>query len=185
MDFDKPVIVQLENDSASLTIDSFGGAITSFRLKENEINPWSFAFRKEQIPANNTDGANYQVHFACIGRWGEPSAGEIIAGLVNHGEPANIQWTIAERSAAVLNMNVVGFKEGLCVDRTVEMDQHSPVYAVKETITNINSLGRMYNIVQHPTLAAPFLDENTLVDCNAWYGFDQSHYKNILANIIK
>ena len=185
MDSDKPVIVQLENDSASLTIDSFGGAITAFRLKENEINPLSFAFAKEQMPANNTAGANYQGHFGCIGRWGEPSAGEINAGLVNHGEPANIQWTIAERSDAVLNMYVVAAKEGLRVDRIIEMDQHSPVYAVKETITNINSLERMYNIVQHPTLAAPFLDENTLIDCNALDGFDQAHYKNISAHIIE
>jgi hypothetical protein len=185
MDSNKPVIVQLENDFASLTVDSFGGAITAFCLKENEINPLSFAFSKEQMPDSNKAGANYQGHFACIGRWGEPSAGEVNAGLVNHGEPANMQWTIAESTDAVLKMYAVAAKEGLKVDRTIIMDQDNPVYAVEETITNINSLGRMVNIVQHPTLAAPFLDEHTLVDCNALNGFDQAHYKNILGNIIK
>ena len=44
------------------------------------------------MPANNKAGAPYQGHFACIGRWGEPSAGEIKAGLPNHGEAANILW---------------------------------------------------------------------------------------------
>lgn len=177
--------IKLENDSASIIIDPSGGAISSFLLKGKEINPLSFSFSKEQMPSNNKAGANYQGHFLCLGRWGEPSAGEIKAGLPNHGEPANIEWTIKERSNNRLQINTIATKEGLKVSRILLMDEHNPVYAVKEMITNINPLGRLYNIVQHPTLAAPFLDQSTIIDCNAATGFDQAFYKDISSNIIK
>lgn len=176
--------IKLENDSASLTVDPFGGAITAFRLAGNQVNPLSFVFATEQMPANNKAGANYQGHFACIGRWGPPSAGEIKAGLPNHGEPANIQWTIKEKEETGLQMQAIASKEGLQVDRTIVLDKQSPVYFVKEIVANINPLGRLYNIVQHPSLAVPFLDQNTIIDCNALHGFDQAHYKQIASNTI-
>lgn len=185
MSITKAASVKLQNDSVYLTIDPFGGAITAFCLKANDINPLSFAFTKEQMPENNKAGANYQGHFVCIGRWGEPSAGEIKAGLPNHGEFANSSWTITQQHEAFLQMQTVAAKEGLQVDRTIVMDQDSPVYIVKEVITNINSLGRLYNIVQHPTLAVPFLNETTIVNCNASKGFNQALYKEILSNVIE
>jgi hypothetical protein len=130
------------------------------------------------MPANNKAGANYQGHFACIGRWGQPSNGEIISGLPDHGEPANIQWTIEEQRHSLV-MKVLAGKEGLEVKRIITMDEYAGVYAVKEKVTNINPLGRLFNIVQHPTLAAPFLNECTVVNCNGTAGFDQAVYKNI------
>ena len=178
-------VVQLQNDTACLTIDPFGGATTSFRLQANDVNPLSFVFSKEQMPSNNKAGASYQGHFTCIGRWGPPSAGEISAGVPDHGEPANIAWTIEESGRNKMAMNVLAKKEGLKVCRKILMDQNNPVYRISEMMTNINPLGRLYNIVQHPTIAAPFLDENTIVDCNATKGFDQALYKNILANTIE
>jgi hypothetical protein len=45
---------------------------------------------------------------------------------------------------------------------------------VQETVTNENKLGRVYNMVQHPTIGPPFLDEDVLVDTNARQGFMQS-----------
>src|SRR4029078_5209460 len=65
------------------------------------------------------------------------------------------------------------------------MDEQSPVYSVRELVTNINPLARLFNIVQHPTLAAPFLNEATVVDCNGTKGFDQAFYKNISTNQIE
>src|SRR5689334_16816575 len=83
----------LENNFCSLTVDSFGGAITNFHLKNiAQINPLSFAFTKEQMPENNKNGAPYQGHFLCAGRWGLPSENEIKNGVPNHGEAANIVW---------------------------------------------------------------------------------------------
>jgi hypothetical protein len=55
------------------------------------------------------------------------------------------------------------------------MDEQVGLYKVSETVTNVNPLGRLYNIVQHPTLAAPFLKNNTRIQCNALKGF---HFKN-------
>jgi hypothetical protein len=184
MNFSKPSIFHLQNDAARLIVDPFGGAITAFRLHHSDINPLSFIFPDEQMPANNKAGANYQGHFACIGRWGPPSNGEMIAGLPHHGEPANIQWTIEEQQLHHLAMKVLAEKDGLKVRRIITMDEHAPVYAVKEMVTNINPLGRIFNIVQHPTLAAPFLNEATIVDCNGTTGFDQAFYKDILNNKI-
>src|ERR1700755_3260544 len=89
----------LENSLCSLTVDSFGGAITNFHLKdEQQINPLSFAFTQEQMPENNKNGAPYQGHFLCLGRWGLPSEGEIKTGVPNHGEAANIHWEIQNQT---------------------------------------------------------------------------------------
>ena len=41
------------------------------------------------------------------------------------------------------------------------------------TVTDSNKLGRAYNMVQHPTLGPPFLDENVVVNANATKGFRQ------------
>jgi hypothetical protein len=63
---------------------------------------------------------------------------------------------------------------GLEVGRVVRLSRESPVFTVTERVTNTNKLGRVYNMVQHPTVAPPFLDEQTLVDSNARHGFMQS-----------
>ena len=185
MNSPKSSIIQLQNTSCCLAIDPFGGAVTAFGLHNSDINPLSFIFSNEQMPSNNRAGANYQGHFACIGRWGAPSNGEILSGLPHHGEPANIQWTIEDEQQQGLVMKVVAQKEGLKVRRIITMDEYSPVYSVRELVTNINPLGRLFNIVQHPTLAAPFLNEATVVDCNGTNGFDQAFYKNISTNQIE
>ena len=155
MNASNPGVVTLENTSAFLRVDSFGGAICAFQLNGSAINPLSFRFSKEQMPANNLAGAPYQGHFACIGRWGQPSAGEMEAGIPNHGEPANIEWQVEKQSQTKLVMKTVAAKEGLEVNRTISMDAAHPVFSVEETVTNIHALGRLYNIVQHPTLATP------------------------------
>jgi hypothetical protein len=40
--------------------------------------------------------------------------------------------------------------------------------------TNIGKLGRIYNMVQHPSIAPPFLDEETFVDANVGGGYSQA-----------
>jgi hypothetical protein len=170
--------IVLENTLSFLSVDLFGGAFTNFHLKDaDNINPLSFAFTKEQMPENNKSGAPYQGHFLCLGRWGLPSEGEIKAGVPNHGEFANILWTKKENSDDKLFMEATANKEGLHVERKIQLDKNHPVFAVKESVTNLQPLGRLYNMVQHPTLAAPFLDESTIIDCNATIGFDETFYK--------
>ena len=174
----------LQNKSASIEVDLFGGAIIDFHLQEHPVNPLTFHFTKKQMPANNKAGAPYQGHFACIGRWGEPTAGEIKAGLPNHGQPANMLWQIKRRpSKNKLQKEVTSPMEGLHIRRSITMDKQLPLYHVKETITNINTLGRWYHVVQHPTIAAPFLDNSTVINCNASKGFEYrnaGNYRNHL-----
>ncbi|HNP22588.1 MAG TPA: hypothetical protein PKM63_13725 [Panacibacter sp.] len=168
-------IITINNQSATLSVDLFGGAIVDFHLIKAFVNPLSFCFTKTQMPANNKAGAPYQGHFACIGRWGEPSAGEIKAGLPNHGEAANILWQQEQMGKGNLSTQAVCKKEGLHVARTINLNKESAVFSVEETISNINNLGRLYNVVQHPTIAAPFLSGETIVNCNAAKGFE---YRN-------
>ncbi len=162
----------LENGSGCLEIDLFGGAITSFKLHEGEINPLSFRFSAEQMPANNKAGAPYRGHFLCLGRWGLPSEGEIKAGVPDHGQIANIMWQAEEGDQTQFEMQTHSELEGLHVKRLIQMDINSPVYIVNEEVTNTNPLGRLYNMVQHPTLGRPFLDDTTIINCNAGLGFD-------------
>jgi hypothetical protein len=182
MNVDQVAVATITNNVAGLSVDPFGGAITRFELAGSGINPLGFHFTSEQMPANNKGGANFQGHFICLGRWGLPSAGEINSGIPNHGEPANSRWTITGERSLELRMQTLAGKEGLAVERLLLLDAENAVYLVKESVKNINPLGRLYNMVQHPSFADPFLDETTIVDCNAAQGFDQAHYKAIPAN---
>ena len=176
-------LVSIQNKNCSLTLDLNGGAITDFHLASNKINPLSFAFSKDQMPENNKEGAPYQGHFLCLGRWGEPSVGEIKAGLPNHGEIANILWHQVETNQdIILEMQTSGKREGLSVQRKIVLDQHEAIFIIKEKVLNINPLGRLFSMVQHPTLAAPFLDNQIIVNSNATIGFDQLDYKDISSN---
>ncbi len=168
----------LHNKACSLEIDLHGGAITDFHLHDGKINPLNFRFSKEQMPPNNQAGAPYQGHFLCLGRWGEPSAGEIKAGVPDHGEIANILWEPGEANPLKLSMVADAKLEGLHINRTIQMDPHHAVYIVRETVSNINPLGRLYNMVQHPTLAAPFLSNDTVISCNAETGFNYKFFKD-------
>lgn len=167
----------LENDSCLVTVDLHGGAFTSFILKGRDVNPLNFAFTNEQMPVNNRSGAPYQGHFLCAGRWGPPSAGEVRAGIPDHGEIANISWEKIAQHTRSLEMRATAHEEGLQVSRAVIISSQNPVIRVSETLTNIHRLGRLYNVVQHPTLSAPFLTDATVVDTNAITGFDQAFYR--------
>lgn len=171
-------IITLQNKSAALSVDLSGGAIVDFHLHDDKVNPFTFRFTKKQMPANNKAGATYKGHFACIGRWGEPSAGEIKTGLPNHGEAANIMWQQNKTSSASITMYADCIKEGLHVTRTISLDKQLALFHVKETISNKNVLGRLYNVVQHPTIAAPFLTEETIINCNAAKGFEYRNAEN-------
>lgn len=164
----------LHNETASLSVDLFGGAIKDFHLKALQVNPLSFAFSLAEMPENNRQGAPYQGHFLCLGRWGAPSDGEIRAGLPHHGQAANILWNeIPADHPSTIIMHATAPLEALQVNRALQMDDRQAVYAVEEQVTNTGALGRLYSMVQHPTLGAPFLDHTTIVDCNATTGFDQ------------
>lgn len=170
--------IKMSNGTSVLTFDLYGGAITDFHLNENPVNPLSFRFDAEDMPQNNRKGAPYQGHFLCLGRWGQPSVGEMKSGIPNHGQPANMLWERLDNEAdQSYCMQAKSMLEGLHVKRRIQMEPETAAYVVNETVTNINPLGRFYNMVQHPTLAAPFLDETTVINCNAQRGFNNAFSK--------
>jgi hypothetical protein len=166
--------LSLENTKAAVVVDAYGGAITGFYLKEDGLNPLSFELPLDEMPSRDAT-ISYKGHFLCLGRWGPPSAGEQAAGVVKHGDFATIRWeALPGHNDGELLMRAVSQVEGLQVKRRILLDKQSPVYFVEEAVTNVNPLGRFYNMVQHPTIAAPFLDSTTRVFCNAGTGFCQS-----------
>ena len=60
---------------------------------------------------------------------------------------------------------------GLQLPRTMHLSEDSAVLNVHEAVTNTNGLGRLYNNVQNANIQTPFLDETTILDCNATTGF--------------
>lgn len=165
---------RLHHEHLSLTVSLYGGAFTDLRVPEGTINPFSWGLRPEQMPPNNREGAAFQGHFLCLGRWGAPSAGEIKAGIPHNGEPTNGWWTHIQASPTHLIMEADAPKDGLHILREMRLEIGAPVFHVSETVTNVASLGRVSNLVQHPTLGPPFLDTTTRINTNAGPGFLQS-----------
>ena len=164
----------LRNQTAQVSIAHDGGGIVELRFRDNSTNPlnWEITPDLETKPP----GKPYlRGHFLCLDRWGAPSQAEIDNGVPFHGEAPRIVWQAARTRPDSLQgtMRCALPLAGLRVRRTVELHATSAVLKVTEEVTNINKRGRIFNMVQHPSIAPPFLDETTLVDSNAAHGFWQ------------
>ena len=118
-------------------------------------------------------------HFLCLDRWGPPSEAERRNGMPFHGEASRVMWRLAVPPRVIAEhleaeMSAVLPLAGLQVVRRIRSSQNAAFFSVTERVTNTNRLGRIYNMVQHPTIAPPFLDAHTLVDSNGTRGFVQS-----------
>ena len=158
----------MHNEQCSITIDKLGGGIVDFHLREQGVNPLNFNFLHQ---SKYHDDLYFKGHFLCLGRWGDPSPGELAAGLNKHGEFLKLKWK-AVKEDNTINMSASSKLEGLSIERKMELSKQSPCFKIIEKVRNDNVLGRMYNMVQHPTIANPFLNEETIVECNATLGFD-------------
>jgi hypothetical protein len=159
--------VTLENGTARAVFQLAGGSLTDFHLKDQKLNPFTWEPRGDNA-ANRPRG-----HFVCFDRWGQPSAAELKNGMPFHGEATRVAWTKESGGAAEVRMTALLPMAGLAIERHARMGGAGSL-RVTETVTNRNKLGRMYNLVQHPTIAPPFLDASTVVDTNAKRGFMQS-----------
>ena len=162
----------LKNDKARLVLDIAGGSISEFRFNDSELNPLNWGRR------NPGDQPGSMGHFLCCDRWGPPSDAEGKNGMPYHGESAKVVWRVlqdTETTAAGIHARMAADLPlaGMAVDRSVTLAPSSPFFVVSETITNNNKLGRIFNIVQHPTIGPPFLEENCVVDSNGRRGFAQ------------
>jgi hypothetical protein len=173
-------MIILKNNRATVGVDLYGGAIIDFRMRGSDINPLTFKLTPEQMPDNNKPGACYQGHFACIGRWGAPTPGELKAGHPNHGQAAMLQWQEVGKTDSSVTMQVDCPLDGLSTFRELELSEHTAAFRVSEKVKNTAQLGRLYNIVQHPTLSAPFLNSMTRVDSNATFGINYDFATNPL-----
>jgi len=111
-------------------------------------------------------------HFLCLDRWGQPSEAERKNGMPFHGEATRVEWKVESSTGTSVTMSAALPMAGLTVRRTAVL--RGAVLEVTEAVTNTRQLGRPYNMVQHPTIGPPFLDESTVVDSNARKGFMQS-----------
>lgn len=158
-------MILLENDKISLKIALIGGAYTDFHLKGGLLNPINWSLEDETNPP-------FKGHFLCFDRWGPPSEGERREGFHHHGEVNSQHWQLSDLSGSSCVMRCSLPMGKLELTRQVTLPSGEPLFVVSEKIRNLNSYGRMFNIVQHVTLAPPFLDKGTLIDNNTEKGFE-------------
>ncbi|HAA49284.1 MAG TPA: hypothetical protein DCE43_06150 [Planctomycetaceae bacterium] len=172
----EPGEVILKNQRVALGVTTAGGGIIEFRLAGEAVNPlnWTIHGLEPVQP-----GKPYlRGHFLCLDRWGAPSEAEAERGVPFHGEAPRINWKLSRapkpgQEFPHLRMECRMPLAGLSVVRTIRLSRSASVARVHEKVTNNRNLGRIYNMVQHPSIAAPFLDETTLIDTNATFGFLQ------------
>lgn len=177
----KNSVVHLKNDSLTVSVDLWGGAIVNLALTGNKINPLDWNVSQNEMPENNRNGAPFQGHFLCFGRWGGPTEGEIKAGIPHNGEPANHIWQQTKASAEEIKMEVTAPLENWSVNRTVRLSENQACFVVEESFTNPEHFGRFTTIVQHATFGGDFLDNTTIVNSNAGAGFNQALIANSLS----
>ncbi len=162
--------ILLENNRVILNISLQGGSYTDFHLKDFPLNPLNWMISNPALPP-------FRGHFLCFDRWGPPTEAEKLNGFQHHGEVNTVKWKILKKPFTVNGNTACSMKcrlpmGKLELTRYVELPQKEPVFIVTEEIKNLNPYGRMYNIVQHVTLAPPFLDVNTIFDNNTEKGFE-------------
>jgi len=167
----RPTVV-LDGQTAQVMVDLGGGSIVQFQFKDQRLNPLSWT-SGEPAPAHPMG------HFLCLDRWGAPSQAESQNGMPFHGEASHVTWNVDERpnlagGATHMEMGATLPMAGLEIKRRMRLSEGSALLRVSESVTNTKKLGRVYNMVQHPSIAPPFLDETTLVDANGRKGFMQS-----------
>lgn len=166
---ERPSLI-LDNSTAQLVVDLLGGSIVSFQFTDQCLNPLVW----------NNEGDSQEPrqmgHFLCLDRWGSPSKAEAKNGMPYHGEAGLVQWQVidppfSDQGLIRTRMRAHLPIAGLDVRRSILLYPNSAFFTVSERVTNLNPLGSVLNMVQHPSIGPPFLDENTLVDANAGQGF--------------
>jgi hypothetical protein len=176
---ERPLLI-LDGKAAKLVVDLGGGSIADFHLKSNKLNPlqwdsWDFSDTPEADPPMEPRSMG---HFLCLDRWGPATEAELGHGMQWHGEATRVWWTtnsqpVKKDGQLHADMSAELPLAGLKVTRTIRMSEKESIFSVSEAVTNTRHLGRIYNIVQHPTIGPPFLDESTIVDANGTRGFMQ------------
>jgi hypothetical protein len=164
--------VVLDAGAAQAAVDLGGGSIVQFQFKDQRLNPLTWK-------SGEPGAAHPMGHFLCLDRWGPPSEAESRNGMPFHGEASHVVWKVLRgptrtggqiQAELAATLPIAGFQ----VIRRMQLSDNAALLRVSESVTNTGKLGRVYNMVQHPSVAPPFLDETTVVDSNAGKGFMQS-----------
>ena len=160
----------LENPVARLTVDLLGGSFVEFQFQDQKLNPlvWN--------NSGEPDQPRQMSHFLCLDRWGWPSKAEAAGGMPYHGEAGLVEWRIVDPPRVTVggvraHLRTTLPMANLAVSRRIHLDCKEAVFTVTESVTNLNQLGSVLNMVQHPSIGPPFLDERTVIDANATEGF--------------
>ncbi len=154
--------VTLDNGIAKMDISLNGGVITELSLNTIDLNP-----------------IHQYGHFICFDRWGPSSPEDLALGIPWHGNASKISWTLHQEP---IQKEDHYFAEMSCIlpivklglNRKIYLNGNSSVFKVVEEISNHNDSAKVFNLVQHPTIGAPFLDETTIVDTQVDSGYSQS-----------
>ncbi|MFN9754286.1 MAG: hypothetical protein ACK55L_02675 [bacterium] len=157
-----PPLWTLKSPQATVAFDLRGGSLVDFRLAGNNVHPFNWV---QNVEAKVEP---LRGHFVCCDRWGAPSDAEAARGVPYHGEAPRVLWKATGPRSLSAHLPLANFT----IER--DCDLAGDTLHVRERVTNRNPTGRVYNIVQHPTIAPPFLDEKTFVDANAGLGFAQT-----------
>lgn len=162
--------MELKNKKVLLGVNLTGGSYFDFHFKDLPVNPINFLTKHPDQPG-------VMGHLLCFDRWGPPTDSERANGFLHHGEVNSQEWKILEEPQTKDGLTVCSMQcslpmGGLQLTRKIEMAEDEPVFFVTEEIRNLNKYGRMFNIVQHVTIAPPFLNRWTLIDNNTEKGFE-------------
>ena len=159
---ERPLLI-LDGKAAKLVVDLGGGSIADFHLKSNKLNPlqwdsWDFSDTPEADPPMEPRSMG---HFLCLDRWGPATEAELGHGMQWHGEATRVWWTtdsqpVKKDGQLHADMSAELPLAGLKVTRTIRMSEKESIFSVSEAVTNTRHLGRIYNIVQHPTIAVSY-----------------------------
>jgi len=168
--------IKFYGDNIRMLINPFGGNIIGLETgNAYNVNPLTWQLSREQMPSNNKEGAPFQGHFLCTGRWGAPTEGEIAMGVPHNGEASNSLWKITYNSDSLLQIHAVAQDDHMEILRNFRKGPVAGSFYVSENFTSTSTVLRINNIVQHVTLGPPFLNEETIILTNATEGFLQSH----------
>lgn len=170
--------LDFENEKIKVRFETAGSAVSEFILKSKPLNPLSWTLQPKDMPKPNQGAPVFRGHFLCTGRWGAASAEEQMAGIPHNGEVNTQNWKVLKREK--VNGNLLGAsllcklpKEQMTVERKIQIHPSGNAFFVTEKCSSLTDLDRLFNLVQHPTIGAPFLNPQTVIDCNGTAGFDQ------------
>ncbi|MFO7670300.1 MAG: T9SS type A sorting domain-containing protein [Bacteroidales bacterium] len=153
--------ITLDNGIAKMDVSLYGGIIKEISLHSIDINP-----------------IHAYGHFICFDHWGPSTPEEEALGIPFHGNGSKIPWTLIHGPGQDDQPNIVEMScllpvVKLGMNRKIYQGANAPVFKIVEKITNHAGNPKVFNLVQHPTIGAPFLDETTLVDTRVDSGFSQ------------